>query len=215
MPAAISGRLASRAWGFTERGETGVRPASPFLFGGRAGISEGMVLILPAHPEDAPAIAAVHVASWRAAYVGIVPQVVLDSLSEVQRTAQWRRILTVDAGWVLVARDGGRGGPIVGFIQGGGLRDKDAARDDGEVAGLYLSPDRRGGRLGRALMAAGVRRLEADGMARLFVWVLADNRPARRFYERLGGRPDRTQDDVIGGKRLREVRYRWDRLPRL
>lgn len=173
----------------------------------------GMVLILPAHPEDAPAIAAVHVASWRAAYVGIVPQVVLDSLSEVQRTAQWRRILSADLNWVLVARDGGRSGRIVGFVQGGRSRDQGAAAGDGEIGALYLAPMWRGRALGRALMAAATRRLAAEGMTRLFVWVLAGNRPARRFYARLGGRPDQIQYDVIGGKRLREVRYRWDRLP--
>ncbi|WP_404381334.1 GNAT family N-acetyltransferase [Caenispirillum salinarum] len=174
-----------------------------------------MVLIAPAQPEDAPAIAAVHVAAWRAAYAGIVPQVVLDSLSEVQRTAQWRRILAAEAGWTLVARDGGRMAPVVGFVQGCALRDADAAPGDGEVGGLYLRPDRRGHGLGRALMAAAVKRLAAEGMAQLFVWVLADNRPARAFYAHLGGVPDRTQYDTIGGRRLREVRYRWDALPRL
>lgn len=150
----------------------------------------------------------------RETYGGIVPQVVLDGLSEVQRTAQWRRILD-SPGIVLVARDGGRRGRIVGFVQAMPLRDPDAERGDGEIGGLYLLREKQGRGIGRALAAAGVRWLALEGMRRLFIWVLADNRPARGFYKRLGGVPDRSQYETIGGKRLREVRYRWDRLPRL
>lgn len=147
-----------------------------------------MVLIVPAKPDDAPAIAAVHVAAWRETYGGIVPQVVLDGLSEVQRTAQWRRILD-SPGIVLVARDGGRRGRIVGFVQAMPLRDPDAERGDGEIGGLYLLREKQGRGIGRALAAAGVRWLALEGMRRLFIWVLADNRPARGFYKRLAAFP--------------------------
>lgn len=173
-----------------------------------------MVLIVPARPEDAAAIAAVHVDSWRETYEGIMPDWVLGSLSVADRTDLWRRVLS-GGGWVLLARDGGPKGAVVGFVNGGPLRDAGARPHDGEVGGLYLRRSHQGCGGGRALMAAAVRRLAVQGMTRLFVWVLADNRVARGFYERLGGVADRSQHDVIGGTRLREVRYRWDHLPRL
>ena len=52
------------------------------------------VVIRPATPEDALAIAAVHVDAWKAAYRGIVPDEFLDSLSIEQRSDAWRQILS-------------------------------------------------------------------------------------------------------------------------
>ena len=43
--------------------------------------------------DDAAAIAAVHIASWRAAYRGLLPDAVLDSLSLEARTDHWREWL--------------------------------------------------------------------------------------------------------------------------
>jgi len=42
-------------------------------------------MIRPATPEDARAIAEVHVASWRYAYRGLLPDDVLDRLSVEER----------------------------------------------------------------------------------------------------------------------------------
>ncbi len=44
-------------------------------------------------PGDARAIAGVHVASWRAAYAGLMPDTVLAGLSVEERTASWTRLL--------------------------------------------------------------------------------------------------------------------------
>lgn len=45
---------------------------------------------------DATAIASIHVRCWQHAYVGIVPQALLDSLDVVQRRAMWDRALGGD-----------------------------------------------------------------------------------------------------------------------
>ena len=67
-----------------------------------------------ARGEDAPGIAAMHVASWRAAYPGLLPEAVLEGLSVARRTATWERVLADRRQHVVVAeRDGrrDRGGP--------------------------------------------------------------------------------------------------------
>src|ERR1041385_8579918 len=50
-------------------------------------------VIRPAAPEDAPAIARVHVESWRTTYRGIFPQGLLDGLSIEDRARSWNEVL--------------------------------------------------------------------------------------------------------------------------
>ncbi len=69
-----------------------------------------------AEVDDAEAIVDAHIASWRAAYHGLVPQRVLDDLDPAPRYARLRERLA-DQGWpragMLVVQDGG--GTVVGF----------------------------------------------------------------------------------------------------
>jgi hypothetical protein len=46
----------------------------------------------------------------------------------------------------------------------------------------------------------------------MIVWVLRDNAPARKFYERLGGAYVRMQPITIGPALLQEVSYGWKSL---
>ena len=55
--------------------------------------------IRPAVLQDAPSIAHVHVASWRATYPGIVPQSFLDSLDELQFTERWQSGSPLNLKW--------------------------------------------------------------------------------------------------------------------
>jgi len=59
------------------------------------------------------------------------------------------------------------------------------------------------------MVQACARRLLVQRLGSVLIWVLADNKPARGFYERLGGRPVREQTVEIGGAWLREVGYGW------
>jgi GNAT superfamily N-acetyltransferase len=78
----------------------------------------------------------------------------------------------------LVARQPGGGGPI-GYAAVG------AVADAAEVEQVYVTPGRRGGGIGGALVAAAVA---AAGMPR--TWIVADDEGApKRLYARLGFRP--------------------------
>ena len=48
-----------------------------------------MVALRDATPDDAHAIATVHVASWQVAYRGFMPDAVLDGLSVDDRARKW------------------------------------------------------------------------------------------------------------------------------
>ncbi len=164
-----------------------------------------------ATPEDASAIARVHVDSWRTTYRGIVPDDVLDDLSYERYEEHWDRQLRDSTGerCVFVGLD--EQGSVVGFASSGPERSGDPAYT-GELYAIYaLEAHQRVG-LGRELVRATVRALLEGGHRSMLVWVLERN-PARGFYEALGGRYLlRSQPIEIGGARLVEVAYGWDDL---
>ena len=49
----------------------------------------------------------------------------------------------------------------------------------------------------------------------MLLWVLEDNRPARRFYESLGGVRVGRKTVTIGGATLQEVSYGWRNISSL
>lgn len=74
---------------------------------------------------------------------------------------------------------------------------------------LYLLPAYIGRGYGKALLAAAVEALPAQGCRSVLLWVLAENRRARAFYERAGFHPGgAAMETVTGGKPLEELRYR-------
>lgn len=166
-----------------------------------------MLNIRAATVEDAPALAQVHVTSWRETYRGLVPDDYLASLSVAERTERWRgRLSGADPGaFTLVAED--NNGRIVGFATGGPERGGDPVYT-GELYAIYLLQAAQRAGLGRRLVQAVVERLLARGHTAMLVWTLAAN-PSRGFYERLGGQPIRSTTITIGGADLEDVAYGW------
>jgi GNAT superfamily N-acetyltransferase len=164
---------------------------------------------------NAQAIAAAHVASWREAYAGIMPEHVLASLSVEECAALLRSILgdpdAEAASATFIAEESP--GVALGFASCMRQRDAGLAASgfSGEFAALYVPrhAQRRG--VGRALMAATARHLAAHGHGSAALWVLRGNVSARRFYEALGGALVAERDDR-DGERPRpdvEVAYGW------
>jgi ribosomal protein S18 acetylase RimI-like enzyme len=153
-------------------------------------------VIRPATPEDAEAVARVHVETWRAAYAHALSAEGLASLSVTQRAELHRRsppvVAEVD-------------GEIVGFVSVGPGTDPDT---DGELYAIYVLPDHWGSGVGRALMQAGEERMRELGHRHAILWVLEDNPRARRFYEAAGWTLDGTRRPIeIFGQPVPEIRY--------
>ncbi|HEX2646016.1 MAG TPA: GNAT family N-acetyltransferase [Candidatus Dormibacteraeota bacterium] len=161
--------------------------------------------------SDAAAIAGVHVATWRTAYRGLLPDEFLASLGEAGYEERWRRNLGQSASQVYVADEND---DVVGFASGGRERAGEPGFH-GELYAIYVLEKAQGHGHGHRLVHAVAQGLHEMGLADMIVWVLRDNPTARRFYERLGGVYVRAQPITIGPTTLQEVSYGWTNLERL
>ncbi|MDQ2786050.1 MAG: GNAT family N-acetyltransferase [Chloroflexota bacterium] len=172
-----------------------------------------MIRLREATQVDAAAIARLHLANWRAAYRGIVPDDLLDAITVESRQQQWERVLAAPDGaeFVYVAEDAD--GRLLGIASGGPEMGGDP-HYHGEVYVLHVRPDAQGNGVGRALMRAVAERLAVEGITTLLVWMLCENHAARRFYTVLGGQFVREQPALFEGMLLMDAGYGWlDTIP--
>lgn len=169
------------------------------------------VRIVDATAADAPALAALHLASWRATYRGMMPDAFLDGEAATQRLAAWREHLAGPPRAGTRVRLAFAGDALTGFVCTS--LDIDP-RWGPRVDHLHVAPDWQGRGLGRRLLAEAMTwALDARGTDErrpaLHLWVLEQNTPARRFYERAGGRPADTRMSTVAEFAVPEVRYTW------
>ena len=159
---------------------------------------------------DAPAIARVRVESWRTTYRGMIADAYLDSMEVDASTAMWDRVLTAGPNTtsVFVAD---HDGDIVGFASGAMLAEPKHGMD-AELVAIYLRREFQHAGLGRRLVGAVVDAQRAQGATGLITWVIAGNKAARAFYERLGGERVVEQPFQWDGLDLVEVGYGWHDL---
>jgi ribosomal protein S18 acetylase RimI-like enzyme len=126
-----------------------------------------MVLLRPATPADAQAIAEIWHSGWIDGHLGHVP----DSLVAARTPESfYSRALALPA--VVAAVDG----EVAGFI---------VVHDD-EVDQVYVSGQHRGTAVAPALLAEAERLVAAAGFSQAWLAVVGGNARARRFYERHG-----------------------------
>jgi ribosomal protein S18 acetylase RimI-like enzyme len=173
------------------------------------GSKDRRVSLRRALPADAETVGRIHVESWNVAYRGIMPDNVIARTDLVYRTQFWTERIA-DPAWpvFLIEEDG----EAVAFCQMIATRDAD---DDptrvGHITSLHVLPRLRGRGSGRMLIDQVFAEFQCRGFVEVTLWVLEENRDARRFYEKHGFHLDgatrrypRTQ--------VPEVRYRI-RLP--
>ncbi len=190
-----------------------------------------MISIRRARPADAIAIAAVHVAAWRSAYPGILPDTYLAKLSVSRQAAYYDAAIRGTTGVFVAAasgldlppgpspREDSGGGPrIIGFGTAGRARpsgDIGGRRlGEGEIETLYVLDDWRERGIGRRLMRASAEHLAENGCRSVFLWVLRDN-PSRWFYQRLGGKPAAEAEIQFAGRQVMQTAFVWDPIERL
>ncbi|MBK1661251.1 GNAT family N-acetyltransferase [Paracraurococcus ruber] len=191
-----------------------------------------MICIRRAGPADATAIGAVHVATWRSSYAGVLPEAYLTGLSSLRHALGYERAIADrrhgHAVFVAVAsgpdapggRPGPEGGTIIGFVSGGHARRDWLAQGklqgevQGEVETLYLLEDYRDRGIGRRLMRAMAAHLAAVGCRSAMLWVLRDN-PTRWFYQRLGGRQAGREMIRFAGQAMEQLAFVWDPIDTL
>jgi GNAT superfamily N-acetyltransferase len=151
------------------------------------------------------AVARVHVRSWQAAYRGLLPDDYLDQLRPEDRAQSYdfssldplkpRTIVAVEEGL------------IHGFATTAPSREPDLA-EHGELWALYVDPQQWGRGIGVALVSAARAHLVELGFRKAFLWVLAGNVRADRFYQTDRWTPDGvSRTDSVWAATVNEVRY--------
>ena len=164
------------------------------------------MLLRPAEPADALAVARVHVRAWQVAYRNLLPDDYLNSLKPEDRAQRYtfggtdpREPMTT------VAVD--ERGTIRGFATTCAARDADVP-GHGELAAIHVDPDCWGRGVGVALLASARTFLLDSGFRRAILWVLVGNTRAERFYMKDGWTPDGVQrTDTVWGVQVNDQRY--------
>jgi ribosomal protein S18 acetylase RimI-like enzyme len=168
-----------------------------------------------ATPDDAHNLAAMHVASWRETYAGLLPDKMLASLSIDARAAAWNTILrdpaTEHSTVVYLAE---HEGTIIGFGSCGAQRTARLKEKgyDGEIGAIYVLREFQKRGIGTRLLRAMSSDLLGRGFSATGLWVLRGNLRARRFYEHLGAKVVAEREDVRDGAVLIELAYGWHDL---
>jgi len=168
------------------------------------------IVIVAAGPGDAPELAEVHVAAWRETYRGLLPAAYLAQMNSHLYARRWRRQLMAARPPEIVLAAEGRGG-LVGYCAGQVRSDLAMA----EVSTLYLLGGAQKLGLGRRLLSATARVLQARGASALNLWVLKGNTPAQGFYEHLGGAITAERPVRGWGGGYTEIAYLWRDIDRL
>jgi len=162
--------------------------------------------IVNATPEDARAVARIHVTTWQEAYKDILSIDYLTGLSIDKRESYWSEVILKGSPVLSVAKVGDC---VVGWVAFGKCRDADAQATTGEIWAIYVAPDCWSNGAGRALWLHARQELAADGYRTASLWVLADNARAIDFYKKAGfvAEPDSVKEFELGGQTLKELRY--------
>lgn len=161
------------------------------------------MVIRKATADDSKDISRIHALSWKAAYKGIVPQAYLDELKEdfwFPAFDTWFNDKALSAKVML------DNGIMFGCVTYGKARDQ-LRTDWGEVVSLYLLPEYFGKGYGRTLLESAMLDFKQSGFKNIYLWVLKDNKRARRFYEKNNWTLNKEDICVceIAGKQLTEV----------
>lgn len=164
-----------------------------------------------AGPADAPAVAALHAASWRSAYRGFAAAAYLDGAAAADLLDGWSKALGAPGAgdFVLLDEEQGR---LRAFVSV--KRDYEPGFE-AFIYALHVDPARRGGGIGRHLLSVAVRRLIGAGRRTLALRAFDGNPGAIRFYLRLGGRVAGHGIDQVGGEDFPDTLIAWDDLPAL
>ena len=171
-----------------------------------------MLIISEATEKDILAIAAVHVASKRAAYAGIVDQAFLDSKTQEEYEKKWQRYLSEEGIEVSVLYEGDS---ALGFISYGRMQtpppgtSKIRPQYTAEIFAIHIHPDHWREGFGQKLIQHAAQTLKEEKHTSLCLWVLGKNERAIKFYDHLGGKRLGKRDIEVGPNKLKEVCYGW------
>ena len=155
---------------------------------------------------DSPALARIQVDSYRTAYKGHFSQAYLDHFSYEEQTQDWQEILSSKKNeGVFVAEN--EQGEILAYA----LAKAETASTrqfDSSLTAIHVHPDHYQQGIGRQLLTAVIKTLQAQGCTSLWLSTLIGN-PAQDWYERLGGVPIGEERYTVDDREIVEIKYAW------
>lgn len=162
--------------------------------------------IRPAGSGDLPKFAEIHVKSWSNAYQNIVPQNILDDMTEQKSLQIWQRTFQkYPQNLTLVEQEQGE---IVAICCAGPC-DYPGQGFDWEIYGLHVMPSLRNQGIGAALLQDALTRAHLARAQKAIVWTIEKLDRSRKFYQREGGQYYKTKQWPLIPS-LNEVSYYWD-----
>lgn len=153
--------------------------------------------------DDWMAISHVYEQSWKYAYRGIIPDTWLARIP----SGQWANGLKAPDRLSLLLLEDGK---ICGSASYSHAR-MEEMKGYGEIISIYLLPEVMHKGYGYQLMQDVISELYDIGYQKVYLWVLEENKDARRFYERFGFvQKDWRQMDIYDGKEVAELMYVYE-----
>ena len=153
---------------------------------------------------DALLISRIIAHSWRGAYQALIDPVYLTRLPEEYWLPSMRSWLGSGRMYGCIAELDGLPVGIVIFGRG---RDEEYA-NWGEIVSLYVLPEAMGCGVGSALLNTALTALREDGYTRHYLWCIAGNLKAERFYQLQGFRMTEERVEYrIGSRDVTDIRF--------
>ena len=158
--------------------------------------------------KDIDQVAKLNAEDWKKFYKGIIDDEYLNSITAKEKAERMKKIFDKDKFIVAVHDD-----EILGFCRYCDYTREDTKNKnyDCELCAIYVRADlvKKIG-IGRALFEYVLNYFKSKGKKKMVVYCLAKNYPARKFYEKMGGKVLKYIDIDIGGKSYEEVAYVYD-----
>jgi L-amino acid N-acyltransferase YncA len=159
------------------------------------------LLIRRATAADIPYVAQIHVASWRDAYRGVIPDAMIEARTIEGAIEMWLAHLAKYPANLTVAEMPDE--QIAGFSCAGPVTNTERSGPyEFEVYAMHV---------GAALLRHAITRARDElHMRSMIVRTLEDLRLSRRFYEREGGKIVKRGHWEVGGVALPDLAYGWN-----
>lgn len=152
--------------------------------------------------KDIEQVAKIITEDWKISYKGIIDDEYLKNLDYKDKEKSIREKYQKQKSIVLEE------GYIKGYSRFGKNRDEE--KELGELYALYAKADERGKKIGERLLKKTADILSKRGYKEMVIWCLEENKNARKFYEKMGGKLYKTRNIEIGNKKYPEVCYKYD-----
>ena len=158
--------------------------------------------------SDIEKIAYINAESWKTTYRGIIENAFLETLSLEQQLPRAKRLVESVELTCIVAIEK-ESDEVIGFACFGKNRDKNIDADS-ELQAIYLLETAQGNGAGKMLFDAGIQILIQKHFKKMMVSVFEENKLARSFYERQGGKLIGSDHVDLAGVRYPTSTYLWE-----